>query len=57
MPGDRPDEALKKLFSLALACIRTDNLNYRPKVGSHERGYRDESTVLDCIEAVLQYWP
>ena len=53
MPGDRPDEALKKLFSLALACMRTDNPNFRPKVGSPAGAPPDDSTALARVKAVL----
>ena len=56
MPGDKPAEVLEELFSLALVCIRTDNPNFRPKVGSPVSAPPDDSTVLARVEAVLQQW-
>ena len=53
MPGDKPPEVVEELFSLALACIRTDNPNFRPKVGSPTGALPDDSTVLARVEAVL----
>ena len=56
MPGDKPPEVVEELFSLALACMRTDNPNFRPKVGSPAGAPPDDSTVLARVEAVLQQW-
>ena len=53
MPCERPPEILEELFSLALACLRIDNPNFRPKVGSPAGTPPDSSTVLARVEAVL----
>ena len=54
MPGDKPPELLEELFSLALACMRTDNPNFRPKVGTVAGAPPEDSTILARVDAVLQ---
>ena len=56
MPGDKPVGILEELFCLALACIRTDNPNYRPRAGCPEGAERDHTTVLARVEAALENW-
>ena len=53
MPEDKPFEVLEELFSLALACMRIDNPNFRPKVGSPAGASPENRTVLGRVDAML----
>ena len=46
MSGEKPRQIVEAAFTLALACTRTDNPNYRPKLGVRPGAPPDNSTVL-----------